>query len=174
MNVGIIEKTELFDVCIFIKKTFEKKYPDKNLKFVTLKNDEQIDLLILDCAVNESIFNKYIQKMKKSCVVLVNVDDRNLISQVRNIGYPLISYGYSQKATITLSSFTTGNKNTLLCAIQRSVKTYKNRKIFEQEFTVDSIEFSPIDTLLLVSVLLIFDLSVEEINVAFFDFFNKT
>lgn len=172
MNLGIIEKFDLFEIGISLKKTYEKKFTNEKLRFITLDEPDEIDVLILPSFANENLLSLYLKKMRKNAIIIVNVDDRELIKQLYKTQFPLVSYGFSNKSSITLSSLVSRDKDTLMCCIQRDIKTINGNKVFEQEFSINYINISSMDTLLIISVLLVLDISIHDINNTFLEFFN--
>lgn len=172
MNIGVICAQNIFDIGRFIKMTYEKKYATEKIKFVTAEEDEKIDILVIDHCIEEIFLQKYLNKLKKKSIIIVNVDDRELVRQMFGVKNMIVSYGFSNKASITLSSLVQGDKDIFMFCLQRNIQTIRLKKIIEQEFLINSVNISSMDTLIIVSVLLILDINIEEINDAFLDFFN--
>ncbi len=172
MNIAITEKYDLFDIGILIKKTYESYFTNQKIQFVTLFNNDLIDVLILENVVDDIVLKDYFKKLKSTSIIIVNIDNKELIKTLLNENYNFISYGFNPKACITLSSFKTGEKDTSVFCVQRDIETINGDEIIEQEFLVYSNLFSEFDILLTVSVLVILGLSINSINNAFLDFSN--
>ncbi len=164
MNIGIIEKIDFFEIGLLIKNIYEKKFKNEFMKFVTLSENEKIDVLVLDSIISEEILKKYFNKLKESSIIIVNIDDKELIKTVSKENYYIVPFGFNPKASITISSLKPGDKDTYTFCIQRDLETIKKNEIVEQEFLVSSNQFSEFNLLLLVSILLILDVKVNEIN----------
>lgn len=172
MNIGVICEHNVFDIGRFIKMTYEKKYVTEKIKFVTAEENDFIDVLIIDHFIEDEFLQKYLKKLKKKSIIIVNVDDRALIKQIFDVPNMFVSYGFNNKASITLSSLMQGDKDIFMFCLQRNIQTIRLKKIIEQEFLINSVNISSMDTLIIVSILLILDVTIEEINDAFLDFFN--
>lgn len=166
MNIGVIEKSDFFEIGVLIKKTYEKHFKSEQLKFVTINNLDKIDILILDNISSENILNNYFKKLHSDSIVIVNVDNREIINIVSKKSFNLVTFGFNPKASITISSFVTGDKDTSCFCIQRDLCTIKGNDFFEQEFLINSNNFSEFDLLLSVSTLIILGLSIKKIQSA--------
>ncbi len=170
MNIGVIEKNEFFDIGVLIKKTFENKFDNQLLKFVTLSDTDSIDILIFNSKVTDDISKSYFAKLHENSIIIVNIDDYDLINIVSKENFNIIPFGYNPKSTITLSSFVSGDINTATICIQRDLDTISGTTISEHEFLVNSKDFTEFEMLLIVSVLIVLDFKSKEINNAFLDF----
>lgn len=169
MNIGVIAESDFFDIGVIIKKTYENVFNGDFIKFITLTDDNKIDVLILDNISSEEILSCYFKKLHSKSIVISNVDNKKLINRVAKENFELITFGFNPKATITISSFIIGNKDTATFCIQRDFSTIKENYFFEQEFIINSSNISEFDLLLAVSTLIILDLSIKDIQLCFLD-----
>ncbi len=172
MNIGVIEKNEFFDIGVLIKKSFENKFQNQTLKFVTLSDKDNIDILIFDNHVNDEISKLYFSKLNENSIIIANIDDFELIKVISNQNNSIISFGYNPKSSITLSSFISGDINTATVCIQRELDTIDGTTISEHEFQVNAKNFSEFEILLIVSVLITLGFKSKEINTALLNY-NK-
>lgn len=162
MNIGLIIKNDFFEICLFIKRSYELINKNK-LKFITLEDNENIDILIIDY-VNDICFVKnYIKKLNENSIVLINTDDSNILDLISEESINVISYGFNQKSSITISSFESLNNDTLMLCIQRNIETIKNTEFVEQEFIVNSKNLLDAEILIVVSALIVLGFSSKEI-----------
>lgn len=164
MNIGIIEKSDFFDIGVLIKKTYENSFKNEQVKFITINDNDLIDILILDNTTSKDILFNYFQKLHQNSIVIVNIDNKELIDIILKENFYIITFGFNPKATITISSFITGNKDTSTFCIQRDFTTIKENAFSEQEFIINSNNISEFDLLLSISTLLVLSLSIENIQ----------
>lgn len=99
----------------------------KNIKFDILVINENIEKLLKNSKYLENIINK-------AYYIIINSDIKNNLSLLKNIRPNIITYGFNEKATITISSIK--DDNILIC-IQRSIKNMENNTIDEQEIDIN-------------------------------------
>ncbi len=172
MNIGVIDKNDFFDIGVLLKKSFENKYQAKLLKYTTLSDKENIDILIFNNLVNDEVSKSYFDKLNNHSIIIANIDDYELIKVISNQDYNIISFGYNPKSTITLSSFINGDINTATVCIQRELDTIDGTTISEHEFQVNTKDFLESEILLIVSTLITLGFKSKEINSALLNY-NK-
>lgn len=169
MNIGIIEKADFFDIGVLIKKSYQKKIYNGKIKFITMNGNDKIDILVLNNISSNSILNNYFKKLHSNSIVIVNTDIKELIGVVLKQDFNIVTFGFNQKSSITISSFIAGDKDTYTICIQRDIYTIEGLEFFEQEFIINSNDISESDILLIVSILIVLGLSTEEIKLSFLD-----
>ncbi len=95
----------------------------KNIKFDVLVINENIENMLKNSSYLENIISK-------AGYVIVNSDINNNLLSLKNVRINIITYGFNEKATITISSIK--DENTMIC-IQRTIKGVNGRIIEEQE-----------------------------------------
>ena len=113
-------KINKFEVININKKSIENI---KNIKFDILVANEDMEELLKHSKYLENIINK-------SYYVIINSDVKNNLAIIKNLNTNIITYGFNEKATITISSIK--EENTMLC-IQRNIKKIDGKIIEEQE-----------------------------------------
>lgn len=116
-------KLNRFEIININKKSLENV---KNIKFDILVINENIENLLKNSKYLEDIISK-------TYYVVINSDVKNNLSLLKNIKTNIITYGFNEKATITISSIK--EENIMLC-IQRSIKGIDNNIIEEQEINI--------------------------------------
>ncbi len=164
MNIGLIEKTNFSKIKAKIKSTYETIFKEK-LNFASPIDSQAINILILNAYLHNDLFKFFSSNLNENSVILVNIDNKDLINIASVQNYDIVTFGYNPKSTITLSSFITGDKTSATICIQRDILTLSNILIEEQEFQITTI-FSELDTLLIVSALLILDIPIDYIKSA--------
>ncbi len=101
-------------------------------------NKLQTDILIInDFSQISNLTNLHFSNNKPN-IVLINSDKSKEIELKTKTPFYVITFGFNQKSTITISSITTGVINTLQICIQRNLPTLKNNEILEQDFSINT------------------------------------
>ena len=87
-------KINKFEVININKKSIENI---KNIKFDILVANEDMEELLKHSKYLENIINK-------SYYVIINSDVKNNLAIIKNLNTNIITYGFNEKATITISS----------------------------------------------------------------------
>jgi len=136
---------------------------------IETKNAELINILKLNMLIiNKSIsirnFGKTPLTLSKNGILLINADNKNdLIILDYNNPY-IITYGFNNKSTITLSSLSIDMYKNLQVCIQRSIVTISGKIIYEQEFNININDNDVAIILLYITIALINDFNIEQIK----------
>ena len=123
----------------FIKNEIKKnaqfyKYEIVRINKKSLENIKNIkfDILIVNENMEELVMNsKYLEDIIANLnYAIVNSDIKNNLTFFQNTKTNIITYGFNNKATITISSVR--DENTMLC-IQRNIKGLNGKTIEEHE-----------------------------------------
>ena len=136
--IGIIAKE---NDCNFIKNTINKnaklnKFEVININIKNVENMKNVKFDVL--VVNENIedmLNKslYLENIiKKANYVIINSDIKNNLL-LKNVTTNIITYGFNEKATITVSSVK--EENVMFC-VQRSITGINKNHVEEQEINI--------------------------------------
>ena len=137
--IGVIAKE---NDCNFIKNEITKnakinKFDIININKNSLENVKNIkfDILVVNEDIEELINNsKYLENIiDKSCYVIINSDVKRNLAVINSININIITYGFNEKATITISSIK--EENTMIC-VQRNIKRNNGNIIEEQEVII--------------------------------------
>lgn len=93
------------------------------------------DVLVLNCTVEPDLINKWVNKLKKDNILVINADERKLYQFLHKCRCGVLTYGFNPKACITASSVT--EDETVQVCVLRSFKSFAGEKILQQEFAVD-------------------------------------
>ncbi len=137
--IGIIAKENDNN---FIKKTINKnaklnKFEIININIKSIENVKNVKFDIL--VINENISNllkqsSYLENIiSKAYYVIVNSDIKNNLLLLKNVRSNIITYGFNERATITISSVK--EENVVFC-IQRAIYGINKKIIEEQEINI--------------------------------------
>jgi hypothetical protein len=116
-------KLDEFKIININKKSIENV---KNIKFDILVVNDNIEILLKNSKYLEKIINN-------AYYVIVNSDIKNNLFLLKNFGTNIITYGFNEKATVTISSIK--EENTMVC-IQRSIIGFDKSIVEEQEVNI--------------------------------------
>lgn len=113
---------------------------DKNIIFITDKNISNVknikfDTILIDTKVNDVTNLKKIIKNTK--YVILNSDFDMDKSILENMNLNIITYGFNNKCTFTVSSIT---ENNIIICLQRNIINSKGQKCEPQEFEIENNE----------------------------------
>lgn len=145
-NIGVLgnyTKTSKLLTCL--------KTNDEKLNIFRISPSTSHILLFADVI----ILNKYqdnfnLKNISPNTAIIINSDSFCKTNPTLLTATSLITTGYSPKSTLTISSITLNDINTILCCLQRSIKSCNGYELTEQEFTVQT-KFD--DTSLLLSAI---------------------
>ena len=127
--IGIItnQKNE-----IYFKKEVSKYVPVENIIFITAKNiynvkNVKFETIIMDEKINNKIEIRKI--ISNSKYLLLNTD----IEILDNLNLTVISYGFNNKSTFTVSSI---EENNMIICLQRVIFNKNGYKIEPQEYQI--------------------------------------
>lgn len=95
-------------------------------------------------------------------ILLINSDKTNNIKIEKAPPAYIITFGFSSKNTITLSSVKQGTYNTFQLCIQRSIKTLTNKTIYEQELPINTKYHDILPTLASIIILILCDIANKQ------------
>lgn len=116
-----------------VKKIF-KLFPADNIIFITSKNIDnirniQFETIVINGNIKDDIKLKNI--ITKSKYVILNADVELEKEFWKDLNLTIISYGFNNKATFTISSV---SENNIIICLQRTIKNIFDEKIEPQEF----------------------------------------
>ena len=116
-----------------IKKIFNL-FPADNIIFITSKNIDnirniQFETVVINGNIKDDVKLKNI--ITKSKYVILNTDVELEKEFWKDLNLTIISYGFNNKATFTISSV---SENNIIICLQRTIKNILNEKIEPQEF----------------------------------------
>ena len=131
--IGIVtnQKNELY-----MKKEISKFIPKENILFINEKNisnmkNVQFETVIIDSKINNiSELRKIVANSK---YLLLNADIDINREVINNLNLTVITYGFNNKATFTVSSM---EEKTIIICLQRIIYTKARGKIEPQEYEV--------------------------------------
>ena len=131
--IGIItnQKNE-----IYFKKEVSKYVPVENIIFITAKNiynvkNVKFETIIMDEKINNKIEIRKI--ISNSKYLLLNADIEIDIEILENLNLTVISYGFNNKSTFTVSSI---EENNMIICLQRVIFNKNGYKIEPQEYQI--------------------------------------
>ena len=131
--IGIItnQKNE-----IYFKKEVSKYVPVENILFITAKNiynvkNVKFETIIMDEKINNKIEIRKI--ISNSKYLLLNTDIEIDIEILDNLNLTVISYGFNNKSTFTVSSI---EENNMIICLQRVIFNKNGYKIEPQEYQI--------------------------------------
>ena len=116
-----------------VKKIF-KLFPADNIIFITSKNIDnirniQFETVVINGNIKDDVKLKNI--IAKSKYVILNTDVELEKEFWKDLNLTIISYGFNNKATFTISSV---SENNIIICLQRTIKNIFDEKIVPQEF----------------------------------------
>lgn len=116
-----------------VKKIFNL-FPADNIIFITSKNIDnirniQFETVVINGNIKDDVKLKNI--ITKSKYVILNTDVELEKEFWKDLNLTIISYGFNNKATFTISSV---SENNIIICLQRTIKNILNEKIEPQEF----------------------------------------
>ena len=114
----------------YMVKELSDYFPFQNIIFITDKNIENVrnikfEILAIDCNIKNIDILKLIISNAK--FIILNADLTINIGMLENLDLTIITYGFNNKATLTVSSVA---ENNIIICLQRIIKN-----IFEQKKT---------------------------------------
>lgn len=115
-------------------KKIIKLFPADNIIFITSKNIDnirniQFETVVINGNIKDDIKLKHI--ITKSKYVILNTDVELEKEFWKDLNLTIISYGFNNKATFTISSV---SENNIIICLQRTIKNVFDEKIEPQEF----------------------------------------
>lgn len=125
---------------IYIKNKLSDLLPEENIIFITEKNISNIknikfETIVIDAKINNKTdFRKILSNAK---YVILNSDIEMDVELFTNLSLTVLTYGFNNKATFTVSSVT---ENTIIICLQRIILSKNNQPIEPQEFQMEITE----------------------------------
>ena len=121
---------------IYFKKEVSKYVPVENIIFITAKNiynvkNVKFETIIMDEKINNKIEIRKI--ISNSKYLLLNTDIEIDIEILDNLNLTVISYGFNNKSTFTVSSI---EENNMIICLQRVIFNKNGYKIEPQEYQI--------------------------------------
>lgn len=136
--VGIIANQKSEE---YIKKQLSAYFSIGNIIFITEKNISNIknvkfETILIDRAIKP---NKHLKNIISSVkYIILNTDLKNIdLSMLENLKLNVITYGFNNKATFTVSSIT---ENKIIICLQRTIKNIFGEIYEPQEYKIDTEE----------------------------------
>lgn len=131
--IGVItnQKNELY-----VKNELAKILPVENIIFITEKNIMNIknikfETIIVDTKINNKLeLRKIIANAK---YILLNSDIEMNLETINNLNLIVITYGFNNKSTFTVSSI---EENNIIICLQRIIFSKKGKEIEPQEYAL--------------------------------------
>ena len=129
--IGIItnQKNE-----IYIKNKLSKILPLENIIFITDRNilnikNIKFETIIIDAKINNKVELRKI--LSNSKYVILNSDLEMSLDVINNLNLTVITYGFNNKSSFTVSSIT---ENNIIICLQRIIITKNGCEIEPQEY----------------------------------------
>lgn len=119
-----------------LSNIFERENKSLILMDIKDKNSSSNSDIII---INKPVSGVNLKNIPKNCIIIINSDTIEKLPQMNlnNISY-LITTGFSNKATLTISSVSCGTFQSLQCCLQRTMASISGNTIYEQEFLVET------------------------------------
>ena len=123
---------------IYIRDRLSNLLPKENVIFITGKNIANIknikfETLIIDTKIdNRNDFRKIVSNAK---YVILNADIEINVELFSDLSLTVITYGFNNKATFTVSSIT---ENIIIICLQRIIFNKKGYMIEPQEYQIEN------------------------------------
>ena len=132
--IGVItnQKNELY-----IKNKLSKILPIENIIFITEKNISNVknikfETIIIDTKINNKIELRKI--IANSKYIILNADIETNLEVIQNLNLIIITYGFNNKSTFTVSSI---EENNIIICLQRIIFNKKGVEIEPQEYELN-------------------------------------
>ena len=132
--IGVItnQKNEMF-----IKNKLCKIFPIQNIIFINEKNilnikNIKFETIIIDAKINNKVELRKI--LSNSNYVILNSDIEMNLDVISDLNLIVITYGFNNKSTFTVSSIT---ENSIIICLQRIIFNKKGVKLEPQEYELE-------------------------------------
>ena len=121
---------------LYIKNKLAKFLPVENILFITEKNignmkNIKFETIIMDTKIKNTIELRKI--ISKATYIIMNADIEMNWETINNLNLMVITYGFNNKATFTVSSI---EENDIIICLQRVIFTKKGKEIEPQEYAI--------------------------------------
>ena len=147
----------------YMKEMLKYNVKEENLQFITDKNignmrNVQFETLMIDKMIKDT--NKLKKIIANAKYVFLNSDLELIFGILEDLDLTIITYGFNNKATISISSI---EENSIWICLQRTIKTLQGKQIEPQEFEVVRPENMEINSFLgTIGICLLYEKSVFE------------
>lgn len=122
---------------IYIKNNLSKILPKENIIFITDKNilnikNIKFETIIIDSRISNKIELRKIVSSAK--YVILNSDIEMNFEVINDLALTVITYGFNNKSTFTVSSIT---ENSIIICLQRIIFNKNELKIEPQEYELE-------------------------------------
>ena len=131
--IGVItnQKNELY-----VKNELSKILPVENIIFITEKNilnikNIKFETIIIDTKINNKLELRKI--IANANYILLNTDIDMNLEIMHNLNLTVITYGFNNKSTFTVSSI---EENNIIICLQRIIFSKKGKEIEPQEYVL--------------------------------------
>ncbi len=135
--IGVItnQKNELY-----MKDKLSKILPVENIIFINEKNiinikNIKFETIVIDTKINNKIELRKI--ISNSKYLILNSDIKIDLEAIRNLNLIVITYGFNNKTTFTVSSI---EENNIIICLQRIILNKKGEEIEPQEYELEMVE----------------------------------
>ena len=140
----------------YMSKILEKVFVEEQIIFITDKNIENMrnirfESIVIDTKLEQIEYLKAILLNTK--YVILNADIVLKTDILENLNLVVISYGFQNKATFTVSSV---EESTIIICLQRIIKSISGKKYEPQEFEVKNNQNTDIHVIICLQILLQF------------------
>ena len=120
----------------YMKEELSRILPSENIIFITDKNisnmkNIKFETIIIDAKLNNKLELRKILSTSK--YVILNSDINTDIDVINNLDLTVITYGFNNKATFTVSSIT---ENNIIICLQRIIFNKEKEEIEPQEYQI--------------------------------------
>ena len=102
-------------------------------------NLDLFDLIVVNDNLQKELCFIYNNKINSDCFLILNVDIKENLKKIVGFTGILIDYGFSNKASVTASSISSGTINSFMICVQRDIPVKLGGIIFEQEFIFNTL-----------------------------------
>ena len=120
----------------YIKKQLANIFPQETIMFITEKNilnvkNIKFESLVIDANIKNKIeLRKIISNAK---YIILNTDKKIDTEAIKNLNLTVITYGFNNKSTFTVSSI---EENDIIICLQRIIFNKRGIKIEPQEYAL--------------------------------------
>ena len=120
----------------YMKEELSRILPSENIIFITDKNisnmkNIKFETIVIDTKLNNKLELRKI--LSTSEYVILNSDINTDIDVINNLDLTVITYGFNNKATFTVSSIT---ENSIIICLQRIIMNKEKKEIEPQEYQI--------------------------------------
>lgn len=139
----------------YMSKVLFKAFQEEQIIFITNKNIENMKNIRFETIVIDTEL-KNIEELKAILLnakyVLLNADIELNLNMLRNLNLIVISYGFQNKATFTVSSV---SETTIIICLQRIMNTIYGKRYELQEFEVSNNQNLDIHAIISLQIILL-------------------